>query len=340
MLENPDIPNEKIIVCLAEQYGLQIVQVTFLPLGADLNTTVYQVDAADRTSYFLKLRRGDFDEAAVTFPKFLFDQGLTQIIAPLPTKTAQLWAKFTDFTMILYPFIVGENGYEVKPNERHWSELGTVLKQMHTAKVPVSITRHIRQETYDSHWRDIVTETLPRLERTTFSDPGATQLAASLQAKQDAILDLIRQAERLANLLQIQSSDAIVCHADIHAGNIFIDADGAFYLVDWDTLVLAPKERDLMYIGGALMGGWYTPEEEERLFYPTYGPTEIDPVPMAYYRYERIIEDIAVYCQQLFGSEDSMGREDLAQCVEYFSSDFRPNGVVEVAYQSDQTRNK
>ena len=137
--------------------------------------------------------------------------------------------------------------------------------------------------------------------------------------------------------MKTQSPDYIVCHADIHAGNIFIDTHGTFYLVDWDTLILAPKERDLMYIGGSLMGGWYTPEEEEQLFYQGYGQTEVDPIPLAYYRYERIIEDIAVYCEQLFLAD--AGTDDLAQFVSYFESDFRPNGVIEVAYKSDQTQN-
>ena len=67
-----------------------------------------------------------------------------------------------------------------------------------------------------------------------------------------------------------------MCHADLHAGNILIDANGAFYLVDWDTLILAPKERDLMYAGGGQFGEARTPQQEEALFYQGYGQTQID----------------------------------------------------------------
>ena len=59
--------------------------------------------------------------------------------------------------------------------------------------------------------------------------------------------------------LETRFPDFIVCHFDIHAGNILIDDDGSLYIVDWDDPILAPKERDLMYIGGGLLGGWYTP---------------------------------------------------------------------------------
>ena len=83
MLEKPDLRDERIAACLQDTYGLRVVQVTFLPLGADLNTAVYRAVADDGTPYFVKLRRGDFDEIAVTLPKFLSDQGIEQIIAPL-----------------------------------------------------------------------------------------------------------------------------------------------------------------------------------------------------------------------------------------------------------------
>ena len=83
-----------------------------------------------------------------------------------------------------------------------------------------------------------------------------------------------------------------MCHSDIHAGNILIDANGALYIVDWDNPVLAPKERDLMFIGGGQEFAGHTAQEEETLFYRGYGQTQIDPIALAYYRYERIIQDI------------------------------------------------
>ena len=113
-----------------------------------------------------------------------------------------------------------------------------------------------------------------------------------------------------------------MCHSDIHAGNILIGADDAFYIVDWDNPILAPKERDLMFVGGGQGFTGHTPQEEETLFYRGYGETQIDPVALAYYRYERIIQDIAVYCEQLFLSDE--GGEDRAQALRHFASNFLP----------------
>jgi spectinomycin phosphotransferase len=89
-----------------------------------------------------------------------------------------------------------------------------------------------------------------------------------------------------------------------------------------------------MFIGGGIGWVWNTPREEA-LFYLGYGPTEIDPVALAYYRFERIVEDIAVYCEQLLLTNE--GGQDREQSYRYLQSNFLPNGTIEIAYQSDAT---
>jgi len=117
MLEKPEFPDEKLIACMQVEYGVRIVQVAFLPLGGDLSTAVYRAVADDDVPYFLKLRRGVFDETSVALPRFLSEQGIAQIIPPLLTQAGQLWADLDEFKLILYPFVEGTEGYEVEfPN--------------------------------------------------------------------------------------------------------------------------------------------------------------------------------------------------------------------------------
>jgi spectinomycin phosphotransferase len=160
-------------------------------------------------------------------------------------------------------------------------------------------------------------------------------MAAFLRVKRDETIELVRRAERLGQALQAHAPEFILCHADIHAWNLLIDVSGALYMVDWDTLIFAPKERDLMFIGGGLGDSVYTPQEEESLFYQGYGETQINPFAMSYYRYERIIEDIAVYCEQIFLS--SKGGQDRMRSLEDLKSNYLPNSTIEVARQSDRT---
>ena len=70
VLTKPDISDDTIIACLHAAFGLRVTQVTFLPIGW-VNNAAYRVTAESGTAYFLKVRRGNFDETAVAIPAFL-----------------------------------------------------------------------------------------------------------------------------------------------------------------------------------------------------------------------------------------------------------------------------
>jgi spectinomycin phosphotransferase len=335
MLEKPDLPDEQIRACLRDAYRVHAPQIAFLPLGADFNTAVYRAVADDGPPYFVKLRRGAFDELSVALPKWLSDQGVAQIIPPVVTQAGRLWTRLDGFTVVLYPFVAGQDGYAVALSDRQWREFGAAFRHIHTAAVPPGLTQRLPRETYAAQWRESVKLFLLRLEDGPFVDHIAAQLAAFLQAKRAAILDLLDRAERLAQALQAHARPFVVCHSDIHAGNLLIDGDERMYIVDWDNPILAPKERDLMYIGGGQGFIGRSAQEQVDLFYQGYGSVQIDPVALAYYRYERIVQDIAAYCEQLFLTAE--GGADREQSLRYVMSNFLPTGTIAVAYASDTT---
>jgi spectinomycin phosphotransferase len=336
MLEKPSLPDEKILTCIQLAYGLSIAAIDFLPLGADVNTAVYRVITDRQIPYFVKLRKGNFEETSVTLPKFLNDHGIANIIPPIETGTHTLWARLEDFNLILYPFIEGRDGFHVQLSERQWFDFGTTLNRIHHTKIPLRIRDNIQRETYSPKWREITRQFLKQIQYEGFSEPVAAELTAFLKDKQDAIQDLLSRTENLALKLQAGSPPFTVCHADAHAGNLLIEErSGMLYLVDWDNPILAPRERDLMFIGGGQGFQGCTPKEEEILFYRGYGQTEINPFALAYYRYERIIEDIAAYCQELLLTEE--GGSDRVQSLQYLKSNFLPGGTIELAQWSDRS---
>ncbi|MAF53605.1 MAG: aminoglycoside phosphotransferase family protein [SAR202 cluster bacterium] len=334
MLEKPDIPDESIIDCLLVDYGLKIAQIAFLPLGADRNTAVYRADANDSTPYFVKLRLAGFDETSVELPKFLSAQGIRQVMAPLATGSGRLWADLDGSKVVLYPFVEGRNGYEARLSDHHWHELGEALGKIHAIAAPPSLIGNIRREAYSPLWRDHVKRLFDGAERIDHYDPISAELSVLLACKRDEILDLVRSAERLACSLQDSDREFVVCHSDIHAGNVLIDSGGAFYIVDWDDPILAPRERDLMYIGGGLMGAGRTPQEEETLFYRAYGRIQLDTVALAYYRHERIVQDISEICRQVFSTNDSV--PDRERMYQFLPSNFRSGGVLDIARNTEQ----
>src|SRR4051812_41562213 len=107
MLEKPDLPDDILISCLRDDYGLPVAHIAFLPLGNDVNTAVYRVVTEDETPYFLKLRSGAFDEAIVTIPGFLSACGISQVIAAVETRARRLWTRVDGFAVIVSPFVDG-----------------------------------------------------------------------------------------------------------------------------------------------------------------------------------------------------------------------------------------
>ncbi len=330
MLEKPDLADSAVAACLRDAYGLRVRDLAFLPLGFDVGSAVYRVAADDGTPYFLKLRRGVFDETTVAVPQLLHARGIGQVIAPIATAAGPLWTTLDGFNAVLYPFVEGRSGFEVDLTDRQCVELGAVLKAMHATVVPPALRRRIPHESYAPRWRDRVRSFQVEVERTTYADPVAADLAAFMRGRRDRIRDLVERAERLTLDLPARSPEFVLCHADIHAGNVLLGAGGALYVVDWDTLTFAPKERDLMFVGAGL--GIGDSAEQAALFYRGYGQAEIDAAALAYYRFERIVEDIAAFCEQLLSSD--AGGADREPSLRYFVDSFRPGNVVERAYRS------
>ena len=327
MLEKPDIQDESVISRLQNEYGLHVAHLTFLPVGADLNTAVYRVTTDSGTAFFLKLRKG-FEEITVTVPLFLKSQGIQEIIAPLETRSGGGWADFGDFKMILYPFIEGKDGFEMELSDHHRQSLGTALKGIHTAQVPPELKNLIPQESFSPQWRESLKSFQTQVENNFFADATAVKLVEFIKFKQSEITRLVNRAEQLGSELQSKALELVLCHTDMHGGNILISENNELYIVDWDNPILAPKERDLMFIGGGIDEIWKS-EREEAVFYQGYGKTEIDLAALAYYRYERIIEDLAVISEQLLLTNE--GGADRERSYGWFTSNFEPGNTIEIA---------
>lgn len=312
MLEQPNLEDEDIVAVLHNEYNLLISSISFLPLGADLNTAVYHASTQDGSRYFVKLRSGNFDPRTVRIPHFLKSKGLTQVIPIIPTKSNQLWADLREHKLILYPYIEGHDGYHRKMTAAQWFEFGSALKKLHSTRLPPEILQAVRQEDFSSRWLHLVHEHLKRIKTQPFNEPIAKELAAFLRSNYEITFTLVNWTARFRKKVKKESYPMVLCHGDIHGWNLLIDKDHLF-IVDWDTLLLAPKERDLMFIGAGIGNSGYSATEETRLFNRGYGKVEVDPNAITYYRCNRILEDIAIYCNQILLSHE--GEQDREQAL-------------------------
>jgi spectinomycin phosphotransferase len=283
----------------------------------------------------MKLRR-KFNDVIVRVPLFLKENGVQEIIVPYETRLNQYWADFGEHKIILYPFIDGKDGFEKELTDQHRRILGAAFRKIHTASIPAELKESIRKETFSSEWRHDMKSYQAQTEKKAFTEPTAAKLVEFMKSKQNEITRLMNRAEELASELQSELQELAVCHTDIHGGNILISNTGKLYIVDWDDPILAPKERDLMFIGGGIDEIWKT-KQEEAVFYEGYGETEINLSALAYYRYERVIEDLVVICEQILLTDE--GGADRERSYGWFTSNFAPGQTIEIAQKTDSEGN-
>jgi spectinomycin phosphotransferase len=133
------LSDQRIIDCLNTNYGIKVVRLTFLPIGADMNASVYKAEAHDQSSYFIKLKRGHHHDISATIIALLHDAEIQQIIPPIKTTLGQPIQHLDDFTLIVSPFIEGQDGFSRDLTDDQWLTLGKVMRQIHKIDVPPSI---------------------------------------------------------------------------------------------------------------------------------------------------------------------------------------------------------
>ncbi len=331
LMDAPSYSNQSIIHCLNVDYGIEVASLIFLPLGADLNASVYKAETQDKKGYFIKLKRNYNHDISIAITKLLYESGLQQVILPIQTTQGQHSTRIGDFTLIVYPFIEGQDGFNRDLTTDQWFILGQALRQVHNIEVPKSLQNQLRRETYSDTWRKAVRSLLYHIEVEKDRDEIAKKLLRFIKEHKTAIQRLVDRAEQLGQKLMDQSVPFVLCHSDIHGGNVLIDEQNSIYIVDWDDPVMAAKERDLMFIGGGVCTIWNKPHEEE-FFYKGYGMTEVNRTILAYYRHERIVEDIAEYQELLLAPVSDADRQKM---YKQFTGMFEPQGVVDIAFKTD-----
>ncbi|TMB93926.1 MAG: aminoglycoside phosphotransferase family protein, partial [Chloroflexi bacterium] len=148
MREEPRIAHEILRTCLQEQYGLAPVSIDFLPLGQDMNAGVYRVPSENGTACLLKVKSGAFYPASCLVPRYLYDQGIASVVAPLPTRANDLWVRAGDWTVIVYPYLEGDTGWTGMTDDR-WRRAGAIAMRVHDAALPASGFAGLRHETFD-----------------------------------------------------------------------------------------------------------------------------------------------------------------------------------------------
>jgi len=331
MIEAPAIAHELLVERVQHAYGVAISAITFLPIGNDATAWIFRAETNAGAAYLFKLKQGPIALASVTVPHYLAHHGLAAAVAPLPTLTGDLTTPCGDFTLILFPLIVGDTAMTVGLSTRQWHTFGALIQQLHQAELPTTIACQLPHETFQLYWQETLALIEQRIAQPEPHDPIAQRLVTIWQARRPEIDAIVARTMALGRQLQAVSPPLVLCHADIHMANLLVDAQGGLHIIDWDGVLLAPKERDLIFVlARALLQ-----HPTEAAFFEGYGPAAVDPVAFAYYRYEWVVQEVADYARRVL-LMPALGDSTRADALQGFCDLFAPGDVVDVAYATEK----
>jgi spectinomycin phosphotransferase len=305
----PPLDRARLAEAVRAAYGLDVRDVTFVPLG--LGSACYLVDGPHERR-FLKvwphLRSGGVAERQ--HRTLRLTQALHARVAglcvpfPLPTLAADPWAAVDGVPFALFPLLPGQ-----PPDAAHpipYASLGRALAALHGA------TPALADVLPPSDPLDVPFEAglLADLGALTQVEPGARPglLAARAWVERcgGEVLDWLARLRGLRATVRALGGPAVLCHTDLHGGNLLVDGE-TVCLVDWDDARVAPPEHDL-WVGLAedSGSGLRTLVEAYRAA-GALAPLRVER--FAFYLLRRHLEDIAVDFRDLL-APDADPRED------------------------------
>jgi spectinomycin phosphotransferase len=177
-----------------------------------------------------------------------------------------------DLSISVFPWVDGEArefGAALPETER--TEVLSMLDALHRAVPPSSIALDPVDQPMV---RATVEDALAAVAQPWSGGPFAEPARAWLRDHATAVRALVDEIRALAAAVVARDAPLVVTHGEPHPGNVLRTADG-LALVDWDTVALAPRERDLWSLDPAEDVG--------------------DPDAMDLYRRAWTLNDLAVY---------------------------------------------
>jgi spectinomycin phosphotransferase len=240
---------------------------------------------ATRAEAFDGLRRA-FDTSVA-----LRDTGLPFVVAPLPTRQGESLRRLDSrYTIALFPFVEGEAGefgyYESDEDGRR--AVVAMLAELHQATAAAGSA--VRTVGFDLPGRHHLEAALRDLDEAWTGGPLSELARDAVRDSASVIAELLALADRLAADAQTRGGDWVVTHGEPHAANV-MRAGKSRFLVDWDTVALAPPERDLWMpvVGGA--------DAADRYLYAT--GTQVDGAALDFFRLTWDLKDLAEYLNVL-----------------------------------------
>ncbi len=317
------VSDAQIVTILRESYGLGVETLQFTPVG-EASWNYKTVDVHEHV-WFVKILRHKLHPASVAIPEFLRNElGYHFVVPPLSNRQDVPWESVVGHEIMVYPYLWGKTVMDDASFDR-WQEIGSIFALLHSTVLSEDVIKTLSSEKFVPVWADtaksvVAHASINGLARTSH------ELAKFIQSKEQEIQAILSRTTELGSLLRQERPELVLCHADPNESNIFVTDNNEIVLIDWDGVMLAPRERDLMFFTG----------KQQKDFLRGYNKTQqykINPIAIAYYKYEWVVQEIGDYGSQIFFSNVDDATKERA--LREFRKLFADGDVIQGAYAAN-----
>lgn len=284
-----DLDEERLLRALGE-WGIGAASLEYAPVGFGDHHWIAVGDAGEKwfvTVADLELKGGQDSHAALRSLRGAMDTAaalrrLDFVVAPLRDTGGETVRRLGPrYAVSVFPFLDGVSGDFDRPwtaSER--SAVLELLAELHR-QAPPAATPVLD---LGLSMRDLLRSALDGAIRWApgpFTEPARTLLSEHAPA----ILRRMEEFDRLVEDVKRRDGAFVLTHGEPHPGNL-LRCDGGHLLVDWDTVGLAPPERDLWSVVES-------PEDLER--YAEAAGRTVDASALALYRLRWDLEEVSIY---------------------------------------------
>lgn len=324
-----NVSDERLQSILANEYGLSGVSLKPLVAGNDADARSFFVRARDGR-YLLRLRRGGAPQGSLLALSAMATSGVPQlasVVAPLESRVGELSLSVGSHSASLYRYIDGTNGLERPLSNEQWVGLGRFVRSLHEFEPAQTVRDLLPVESFVPAWA----ETVQRLDGWTSGDSGdgsvtrTAEFARFWRERRETIMHLLAKGFEIGRAAGNRRPRLVLCHADIHPANVLVTLTGQLRIVDWDGMLFAPPERDLMFVSKA----------HAEQFYRGYGSCNTDPLIIAYYRIEWAIQEIGDFGRRIVPTmEENLEARFRDEALDGLVRLFEPGNEIAQAYEA------
>lgn len=252
----PDgIDESSVLAALADGWDFDVATAAYAPVGGgsyhwevadpsgrrafvtvdDLGRKAWLGDTRDEV---LEELRCAFDTASV-----LWEGGLDFVVAPIPDRDGESVRRLdARYSIALFPFLEGEPGVFGRYDDEEREAVLELIADLHLATTAAG-TR-VRTAGLAVPGRHDVEAALREVDEPWTGGPFSEPAREAVRERRGELAELLTLADRLSAEAQTRGGDWVVTHGEPHAANVIATNEGR-RLVDWDTVAVAPPERDL-----------------------------------------------------------------------------------------------